>query len=111
MVIHPDDTYSLDYTLAFIIAPALKQLRKDKIGVPQKVFEYCNIKIDENVTWGEEQDKQFNEALVQWQIILDKMIFAFETITADDDNEDESVNKRVEEGLELFGKFYRCLWT
>lgn len=126
------DTWSLDHTLALIIAPALKHYK--------------------------ETSQSYSGAFTtqeEWNVVLDKMIFAFETLTTDNwedqfhsgthdmkfipiDDEGNEVDKkdavmyrtvkgpndthvfdeagwnayndRIQEGLDLFGKYYRSLW-
>lgn len=125
------DTWSMDNTLSLIIEPMLKQLKVTQNGYPSGL---------------EEQE---------WNEILDKMIFAFESLNSDwedqyhsgeidfvsipidkDGNEvdrkdavyyrmdkgpkdthvfDEEGwrkhDEKIQEGLELFGKYFRSLWT
>lgn len=106
VTIHPWDTWSLDHTLAHIIGPALKQFRREKSGVPQKIYEHLGVEMSED--WGEEQ---FQKLLIEWHKIIDEMIFAFDTIAMDEVYDDEITEKRVQQGLEYFGKFYQCLWN
>lgn len=117
------DTWSLDHTLALIIAPGLKQLKATQHGHP------CDVSED------------------QWAEILDKMIFAFDEIANDYPGEEafrsgtldisfekiegsknysmvegpnhnysvdwegrKMYDERIQEGLTLFGKYYRSLW-
>jgi hypothetical protein len=64
------DTWSMDNTLALIIEPMLKQLKATKNGYPcvgNDIPEGCK-------TCSCEKD---------WNIILDKMIFAFESLNND----------------------------
>jgi hypothetical protein len=127
--IHIDeyDTWSMDYTLGLIIVPMLKQLKATKQGsshvddsdvpeelrstsAPPKEYEYDT---DEN--WHK-----------RWEWVLDEMIWAFEQII-DDSNDDaffdhskepigyDSVghkahNERIQRGTIFFGKYYRGLW-
>lgn len=125
------DTWSLDYSLALIIHPALVEFRKNLHGYPSGL------------------------TMKRWEKILDKMIWAFANIV-DEDAEDQFYsgehdlvwtpvdknhkettkdkaaffrmdrgpkdtfkidmkglkkhNKKIQEGLDLFGKYYRNLW-
>lgn len=106
VTIHPWDTWSLDHTLAHIIAPALKQFRREKSGVPQKIYEHFGREMGDG--WDEEQ---FQWLLIEWHKIIDEMIFAFDTIAMDEVYDDEKTEQRVQQGLEYFGKFYQCLWN
>lgn len=115
------DTWSMDTTLAHIVLPMLKQLRATQHGfqqidledVPEKMrvvdnsesyyqlqlFEYeeCN---PESISVGEDQ----------WNWILDEMIYAFSILNDDDKVWIHEDDKRVNNGLRLFGKYYRGLW-
>lgn len=125
------DTWSMDNTLSLIIEPMLKQLKVTQNGYPSGL---------------EEQE---------WNEILDKMIFAFESLNSDWEDQyhsgeidfvhipidahgnevdrkdavyyrmDKGPNdthvfdeegwrkhdEKIQEGLELFGKHFRSLWT
>jgi len=117
------DTWNLDNTLALIIHPALIQLRDTTHGYPGTL-----------------------KSMKQWTIILNKMIFAFDSIlrkseiddsfhSGDMDLQFEKLengmtktsigpkstwkfdskaakrhNKKVQEGLDLFAKYYMGLW-
>lgn len=117
------DTWSLDYTLAMIIHPALVAFRANHCGYPGSITPE------------------------EWIDILDKMIYAFgsilnyyelesEYISGEPDwiitpNEDggetwevgpddtwtvntekmKELNTKIQDGLDLFAKYYRDLWT
>lgn len=160
-VIHIDrwDTWSMDHTLALIIAPMLKQLRDTTHG-------YHEIDPDdgpENLRVVERQDYDYqldlfdypkidNERSIgelRWEFVLNEMIFAFEKLASEDweaefysgnidlksikrvsdtgvvtyeivsgpkdtfrvDHQGlAKVNARINNGLRLFGKYYRGLW-
>lgn len=83
------DTWSLDMTMAKWLVPRLKRFQKLSIGVPE-----------------------FEMTQVEWSTILYKMIVAFELI-ANQYEADEPLwhnDPRVEEGLNLFRKYYLSLW-
>lgn len=135
--------YSLDYTLAHLIAPSLEQLRNTDFGfamvddedVPESMSPYDSANND--------QDDLGRD---RWNYVLDKMIFSFSHI-ADESWGDEfhtgeidhiyervegqpfvEVKKgpnhthkfdgegykkkldKIQEGLNLFGKYYMNLW-
>ena len=96
------DTWSLDHTLALIILPALKQYREHHHGSPM-IEGFFDEKTGETLPG-------LHEA---WDDIIDKMIFSFEYMLLED-NSDKVCTKEVEdliqEGLYLFGKYYRNLW-
>jgi hypothetical protein len=82
VVIHNYDTWSMDETLAHIIIPMLKQLKKTKHGAPKvdsidvpmslKPSLYDVAKYNED---GTTDDKFFK----RWDWVMDEMIFAFES--------------------------------
>ena len=104
--IHIDkwDTWSMDHTLAHIIVPMLKQLKATKHGIPSDF-----------VIEGE--DWELSEA--KWNLVLDKMIWSFEQLVGDNEfsffewlkaDAYYAYNEHIQEGLNLFGKYYRSLW-
>ena len=90
IIIHNYDTWSMDHTLALIIVPMLKQLKETKHGAPNvdcidvplrlkpTQMEISRYKEDGTT------DKNFFR---RWDYVLDEMIWAFEQIAADDDEE------------------------
>jgi hypothetical protein len=140
IIIHPYDTWSMDHTLALIILPMLKQLRDTNHSAPNvdtsDVPMYLKPKQMDVVRYREEGITDENW-FKRWDYVMDEMIWAFEQIV-DDDNDgqfydhsecegiedfEESVkklkvdregldahHKRINNGLQLFGKYYRSLW-
>ena len=119
------DTWSMDHTLAIIIAPMLKQLKATKHGSPfvddEDVPEHLRSTAASEMTEDEkacgETDSLFH---ARWAYVLDEMIFAFE-LELDDEWETEyyknsnydemnKVFERQKNGFCLFGKYYRGLW-
>tara|TARA_B100001113_G_scaffold262007_1_gene216933 strand:- start:1452 stop:1841 length:390 start_codon:yes stop_codon:yes gene_type:complete len=112
--IHIDnfDCWSLDFTLARIIHPALIRLKETKHGYPE-LWE------DGMVThhnWDRQlhfdfidEDIESTYLINKWNGILDKMIYSFGKIMEDAyfDNEEW---ERIQEGLDLFSKHYTSLW-
>jgi len=96
------DLWSLDYTLAEIIYPALKRFKDSKQGTPWVDAEDVPPEIFET--------KEYSE--INWKWVLDEMIWAFE-YTLDDDfrKETEENEKRASNGRRLFAKYYYCLWN
>lgn len=81
------DTWGLDHTLAYIIYPALLQLKVAKHGVPgefamvggedyleQRCFDF----------YQETHADAFDEKIKEWDLVLDKMIWSFQQILMDD---------------------------
>ena len=90
IVIHSWDTWSMDYTLSYIIVPMLEQLKKTKHGYPSHLTEE------------------------RWDEILDEMIWAF-TYKRDNfdtimDEDGEAAQERMSNGFRLFGEYYENLW-
>ena len=82
------ETWNLDYTIAKFILPRLKRFRDVTICYPPEL-------------------KSFDE----WQKILDKMIWSFESMINDyDDALDPEQSKKQQEGLDLFSKYFADLW-
>jgi hypothetical protein len=90
IVIHNYDTWSMDHTLALIIVPMLKQLKKTKQGAPNvdciDVPMRLQPKQMDVVRYREngETDENFFK---RWDYVMDEMIWAFEQIIDDDDEE------------------------
>jgi len=88
------ETWSLDITIAKYILPRLKAFRKDICG------EYpCVLNSKE-----------------EWYEIIDKMILSFQLITDGAmfdimyEHERQKVETSINEGLDLFRKYYFNLW-
>jgi hypothetical protein len=81
------DTWSMDHTLAYIIAPMLKQLKATKQGIPSNMpaLDQCSMYSREESFefYCREDEAAEKEAERQWDEILDKMIWAFEQYNTD----------------------------
>lgn len=157
--IDPQDTYSLDHTLANIILPALIQLKNTKHGIPNEFGNVGGENFSSQLSFDfytDTYNEAFDLGVKQWEEVLDKMIWSFSQIVEDtysekyhhgkidmgfeetgkqfhnpltgkientyhmvDKNPDEHWydhvghqlhEDRIQEGLELFGKYYRNLW-
>jgi hypothetical protein len=131
------DTWSMDHTLALIVLPMLKQLKETKHGAPSiddkdvpKELKSTSAPPQEN-EW-DTDDNHFK----RWDYVLDEMIWAFEQKCHDDWESDyykfeegagdgfpfgyklvwedekgrKAHQKRISNGLKLFGKYYEGLW-
>ena len=128
--IDPWDTWNMAETLADIILPMLKQLRDDKHGSPGDMKPFKEVSSESTqycFDWYKEDDmKAWDLGHKQWCDIMDKMIWSFEQVV-DRDREDQFHTKkdgkrhfditgykqyyeRIQEGLNLFGKYYMNLW-
>lgn len=109
--IDPDDLFDMDYTLAQIILPMVKKLKQVKHGspdvenedVPEPLRSDCHQLPNGNV------DEHYHE---RWDYVLDEIIFSFEYLCAQNYTLMTGTDdyKRVQKGLELFGKYYLCLY-
>ena len=87
------ETWDLDYEIACFILPRLAYLR-----------EHCSSYPGTGEFIGEDGYKN-------WLKTMDKMIKAFETIVdAEIGFETEEENRIINEGLDLFRKYFRSLW-
>lgn len=134
--LHDYDTYNADETLSLIILPVLKALRDEKCGTPITAEADAPQFPDDRET--DEFNRGFNED--RWKFILNEMIWAFEQ-NVDPDNDDrfwtdtgvpaetglakrlglneqtfdkegwKAHDARIQNGLRLFGTYFRSLWT
>ena len=80
IVIDDYDVWSLDSTLALIIVPALKLLKKKKQGAPV----VDNKDVPENLRVSEEEEEDVADGgtdehyFERWDYVLDQMIWAFQ---------------------------------
>lgn len=97
--IHPYDVWSMDHTLALIVAPMLKQLQQQKHG---------SAMVDDKDLPDEYLTQDIH---AQWDWVLNEITEVFEIIAQEDfDMYDNDQRKRVENGLRLFGRYYFALW-
>mgnify|MGYP001064062759 CR=1 FL=1 len=129
------DIFNMDVTLGYIVLPMLKEIRKHKHGAPLvdngDVPEYLHRDESEHDNMYDIDDHWFQ----RWDYVIDEMIWTFESILDDDfenkfyvfEDDEQSTfgskitnydkeghmmaEERIENGLRLFGKYYRNLWT
>lgn len=119
------DTWNADYTLALIIVPLLKQMKKQGTPATDREDAPADAKYDDNLDADPWDCCYVDE---RWEYILGEMIWAFET-KLDEDwdlkiyqkygeewteeamNERKSAYDRMQNGFRLFGKYYNNLWT
>ena len=81
------DTWSLDDTAAAFILPRLRRFKQVQNGRPYDI------------------------PIEQWEVMLDKMIAAFEfTVSKDRYLNEVEGYKKHQEGLDLFAKYFWNLW-
>lgn len=133
------DTWSMDNTLSIIILPMLKQLRDTKHGAPNVEDDDVPMSLKSTMATPKENEWDTDDNYFRrWDYVLDEMIFAFEHLVDDSWEEQfwtgeqgkgdtieeimststrvwnkegqQLVEKRINNGLMLFGKYYRALW-
>ena len=81
--IDPWDTWSMDYTLAYIVLPMLKQLKETKHGAPNVDNEDVPEELRMPDGWYEEKYSRDGEIdphfFDRWNWVLDEMIYAFDS--------------------------------
>lgn len=75
------DVWSLDHTLAYIIAPALQRLKDEKHGTPYVDVEDVPESLRGALEDGDPHSKGYSAKA--WEYVLDEMIFAFTSINDD----------------------------
>ena len=125
----PWDTWNMDFTLAHIVLPMLKQLQATKQGsavvddedvphLPKKLLA-SNESMQYDLFASEEQDElSWAQYVERWQWVLEEMIYAFDCKVNKDEvymwemtrEELEQEQKRISNGFRLFGKYYEGLW-
>ena len=85
--------------------PLIKTLRAEGNGYPSTIVEDLGAKMVGL------SDEDMDVMMGAWNEVLDKIIFAHQSIVDENDWEyDAVVAPRVYEGLALFGKYYTSLW-
>ena len=137
--IDPEDTWSMDHTLAPIIVPMLKQLKETKHGTPFTDDEDVPEELRSTNAPPKENEYDIDEFHhARWEWVMGEMIWAFEQKCRDSWEEDyykyeddptnteglglgfklawedpvgrEAHQKRMTNGFRLFGKYYENLW-
>jgi len=117
------DSWSADHSMALIIAPLLKQLRDDTHGYPGE--EGMTMakwkKILDKMIWsfeqlnGDDNESQFYSGKIDW---IETKLPNGNTECKKGPNDTFKVdtkglikhNKKIQDGLNLFGKYFRNLW-
>lgn len=85
--VSPDETWSLDYTVACFVLPRLRAFREIACGYPDALG-----------------------SMEEWQGILGRMVDAFELIAEDRTAYGDDERRRIEDGLDLFREWFHALW-
>jgi len=109
------DLWSLDITLAQIIYPALKKLKKVKHGAPNvdlsDVLDQSLHPTEDEIIRYEYDGKTDENYFKRWDYVIDQMIWSFKIIKKGDLHflTDDDFN-RMQNGLRLFSKYYLSLY-
>lgn len=131
------DTWSMDHTLAPIILPMLKQLKETKHGYALVDDEDVPKHLQSIYAFPDQPWEWDKNAEARYEWILDQMIWSFEQLCNNDheaqfyDHSEvpegagymdslgkikidmeglQAHNERIDNGLKLFGKYFRSLW-
>ncbi len=129
------DTWNLDDTLAIIVLPMLKQLLETKHGAPFVDDADVPDELKSTSAPPKENDYDVDDNwFKRWDWVMAEMIWAFEQMQPDSNWEDKYIiaptgldfsnyadgiydwdsihehQKRINNGLLLFGKYFRGLW-
>lgn len=125
-IIHIDnwDVWSMDYTLSPIILKMLVKFRQQLHSAPNvddsDVPEHIKSMNAPRLTNPYDHDEFYFK---RWDWVIDELIWTFEHISEDEwkdqflniDNPDyieyDLIHARIDNGLRLFGKYFRSLWT
>lgn len=119
IIIHSWDTWSMDYTLAKIVLPMLKQLKETKHGSPDVGDEDVPEELRSTSAPPKEKDWDIDDNWhKRWDWAMDEMIYAFDCkvnrdevyMRFEDRKEMEKEQERISNGFRLFGKYYESLW-
>lgn len=121
VIIHLWDTYSMDHTLAIIILPMLKQLKAEKHGGPHVDDSDVPVELRVPVGFVSENGDVDPNWFARWDYVMDEMIYAFTKIiesenwdtsymNTEDIESVKAVEARIQNGLVLFGRYFRSLW-
>jgi hypothetical protein len=121
------DVWNMDSTLALLVLPMLKQLKEQKHGAPASMAGFAQLSQNSYpqmcFAFYEEGDEAADQAgFAEWDEIMNKMIWSFEQLLDEDSDSKffendtydqkgyEAYAARMQEGFELFGKYYQSLW-
>lgn len=119
------DTWGMDYTLSLIVLPMLQQLKSNKHGSPHVDDEDVPEHLRSTAAPPKKEEWDIDDLHHdRWDWVMDEMIWAHEQVIDEDEGyslcrkEDQSIDwdkyheyqKRIDNGLRLFGKYYRGLW-
>jgi len=110
----PEDTWSMDATLAEIIVPMLEQLRDTTHGYPSDfgTFEGWIEALNEMIwCFNHIRDRDWEDEF--YTVVGDMVTEGNRLVSTGIDVDSEglkAVELRIQTGVELFGKYYQHLW-
>lgn len=104
--IEEHDVWNMDYTLSSIIVPMLKRLKDDKHGYP----DVDNADVPDSYRT-KDCPPDYGFCPMKWEYVLNEMIYAHTRILSHETVETPEEFDRIQNGLRLFAKYYRALWT
>lgn len=108
--IHDYDTWSMDHTLSRIIHPMLVKFKADAMSFPT-TLDQNDVPDFLQLKEGLSEEAEFDIYEKQWEWVLNEMIYAFDLASnCCDSYPPLEENERMQNGLELFGKYFRHLW-
>jgi hypothetical protein len=121
--IESHDTYNLNLSAAMIILPMLIHHRHHYSGIPSEFANFGGKDYDDQRSfefYTADADDYHEQGVAAWNEILDKMIWSFHEKVIDDDSRyysgqpkhggRELYHERVQEGYDLFAKYFDNLW-
>ena len=108
--IHDYDTWSMDHTLSRIIYQMLVKFKADAMSFPTRL-DQSDVPDFLQLKEGQTEEEEFDIYEKQWEWVLNEMIHAFDLVSnCEDSYPPLEENERMQNGLELFGKYFRHLW-
>lgn len=126
--VHRYEAWNLsDYIAAFVYPLIVEFNRQHKdgeapMGCPSEIIFKHECNIEPDCKYGyckhlseEERNKRHEAAFNEWQDIVNKMQRAFYLLTHDEENESlddyDKRYKEIQEGLDLFARYFNSLWN
>lgn len=112
--IHKYDAWDLDNTLSVIIYPLLKEYKKqmkDSPGVGWTDLEDFPEELRDTDDIDPNAPQITGHSSKRWNYLIDELIWTFKHLADDVWDDREETEKRIKNGLYLFGKYYRSLWN
>lgn len=136
--IAPYDVWNMDSTLSMIVVPMLRMIRQDKQGAPNVDDEDVPSSIRSTSAKPADEYDVDEYWFDRWDYVLNEMIWAHEQLISKEGDDEffdwsgvdkdvgvmeqvkalkvdtkglEAYHQRIDNGMRLFGKYYRNLWT